>query len=334
LRGITRWVAFWALLAATATGLVACGGGGEAPEGKRQSENPKLQGLVEKTNFNGVKSAELEVRLEIADQVKGEVTRMRASGIFLGAGKGKLPRFDIALVAHGPFVGRELDFVSGLALLPKQLVAYYEGEMYELGPEELRPLKASFQKVQKAGGEGDVNACSEALEGLKISRVVDGFSSEGRGTEVDDTPVVRVSGNLDVSAAINVLIELLEDPGCGPQLAALGVPSARALEGARSRIAEAVEEAQVELALGKGGVLRNLVVELATRPEEADGSEGELGIRFEFILWRLNEIARLPSLQASKPLAALFRRVGFNPLKELKAGRSEGIPDLLEALAP
>jgi hypothetical protein len=326
LRSITRWVVFWALLAAMAAGLVACGGGSEAPEGERQSENPKLQGLVEKTNFNGVKSAEFEVRLEIADQVKGEVTRMRANGIFLGAGQGKLPLFDIGLLAHGPFDGRELEFVIGLALLPKQLVAYYEDEMYELGPEQLRSLKASFQKVQKAGGEGDVNACSEALDGLKISRVVDGLANEA--------PVVRVSGNLDVSAAIDVLIELLEDPGCGSQLAAIGVPSARALEGERGRITEAVEEARVELALGKGGVLRNLVVELTARPEEADGGEGELDIRFEFILWRLNEIARLPSLQTSKPLAALFRRLGVNPLEELKAGRSEGIPDLLEALAP
>ncbi|MDQ3725174.1 MAG: hypothetical protein M3335_04670 [Actinomycetota bacterium] len=318
-----------AVCLALALAAVACGGGGDGDE--PPVSGPR--GLVESAGFDGVESGELEVTLEIDDQVEEEEINMRILGPFMEAGGEGLPQIDIALEAHGPLDGREIDFSSGVALLTDRLVVFYEDETYEPTPAEFQALRERFEEAQEEGSPGDVTACAEAAEGVEIDRFVDGFANEGRSREIDGAPVTRVSGDLDVRGAIGVLVEMSEDPGCGPQLEAVGLPPRRALRLAKPFLARALEDARVEFAVGRDGVLRNFTFHATARPR-AGKRRGEIEIDGGLRLARVNEIESLPFPEGRKPLGALFERLGSNELEGLESGSDEWLADLLEALSP
>jgi hypothetical protein len=310
--------------------LTACGGG----DGEKEKPVPQgPQGLVESAGYDGVESGELEVTLEIDDQVEEEEINMRILGPFIEAGGDGLPQLDMAVEAHGPLNGKEIDFDAGVAWLADRTVVFYEDETYEPTQDEFEALRERFEETQEEGSPGDVTACAEALEGVGVDRFVDGFTDEGRSTEIDGAPVTRVSGELDVSGAIGVLIELSKDPGCGPQLEAAGLPPRGVLRVARPFLARMVKDAQVEFAVGRDGVLRNFTFHITAKPKEGR-RRGEIEIDGGVRLARVNEVDALPVPEARQPLDALYERLGSNPLQGLESGSGEGVVELLEALSP
>jgi hypothetical protein len=323
------WVVV-AVCLALALVCAACGNDGEG-EGETAPKGP--QGLVESAGYDGVESGELEVTLEIDDQVAEEEINMRILGPFIEAGGEGLPQIDMAVEAHGPLNGKEIDFDAGVAWLADRMVVFYEDETYEPSRGEFEALRERFEETQEEGSPGDVTACAEAAEGVEVDRFVDGFTNEGRSTEIDGAPVTRVSGDLDVSGAIGVLIELSKDPGCGPQLEAAGLPPRNVLRVARPLLARIAKDAQVEFAVGRDRVLRNFTFHITAKPREGK-RRGEIEIDGGIRLAQVNEVKDLPFPEGRKPLDALFERLGHNPLKGLEAGDSEGVVDLLEALAP
>ncbi len=325
----------WVVVAA-ALALSLAGCGGEDEEGRSAAPAPVAKGpqeLVESAGFDGVESGELEVTLEIDDQVEEEEINMRILGPFMEADGEGLPQLDLALEAHGPLNGKQIDFDAGVAWLAERTVVFYEDETYEPTQGQFEALRDGFEEIREEDSPGDATACAEAAEGVEVDRFVDGFADEGRSTEIDGTPVTRVSGKLDVSGAIGVLIELSKDPGCGPQLEAVGLPSRGVLRVARPFLARTLKDARVEFAVGKDGVLRNFSFHATAKPKQGK-RRGEIEIDGGLRLAQVNEVDDLPFPEARKPLDALFKRLGFNPVEGLEAGDSEGLVDLLEALSP
>jgi hypothetical protein len=322
---LIRILALFATLAALATVLAACGGSGDNDEG---GGGPR--GLLESADFDGVKSGELELALEIDSQGKEEEVNMRILGAFMGAGEEELPELDMAVEAHGALDGEMIDFDGGLSLLSDRAVINYEQETYEPDPTTFEMLKSDLEEAQQQGEEGDVTACQEAAEGIELSQLIDNLKNEGRRGDLDGTPVTWVSGDLNVSGAIDALTELTEDPACGAQLEAVGPLPLRGLEEADDKSKGRIKEKQVQFAVDRHGVLRDLAVNVTIEPKFPKGEEVEF--EFDLRLARVNEITELPVPSPAKPLEALFKKVGVNSLEQLEASGGEGLAGLLKGI--
>ena len=313
-----RIAALTTLVIAMAGVFAACGTQGGA------------EGGDEWAIFAGAESGELEATLAINDRSgEDEGIRMRLIGTFLGDDEGSLPLVDMGAEAQGVLNGEEVDYSGALLVDSERAVVTHGGETYETDDDAFELLESSFEEALGSGGMGDLTACQRAMEGIDLGRLADNVRAEGRSTTLDGTPVSRVSADLDVVAAIDALVELTEDPGCGPQLEALAPVPLGELRQARSSFERGVKGARVVLAVDKDGILRELTANVILKPKSG---EGVVEAEAVFRLNRVNEITELLPCTGERPLAALFEKLGFDPLKALEAGGGEALTRLLEGI--
>jgi hypothetical protein len=322
-----RILALFATLLALATALAACGGGGEE---SGSGEDP--QKVVEGASLEGVTSGELEVSLNVkAEGKKGGDFHLELSGPFEAGEEGELPQLEMRAKASGSAQGENIDFDGGITLLTDRAFIRYEGESYEVDPTTFGFLKSNFEQAQQQGGEeADVTACQKAAEGIEFSQFTDNLSNEG-GEDVGGATTTKVSGDLSISGAVDALIQLTEDPACSSQLEALGPLPPNQLESAKDELSKAIKKAHVELWVGDDEIIRKLALELTVEPPEAAGEKVELEL--EATLDGVNEEQSFSQPAHAKPLEALFKQLGVNPLEFLEAGGAEGgLGGLLEGL--
>lgn len=319
-----RNLALFTVLAALATGLVACGGGDDGGSG----EDP--QKVVESASLKGVKSGELDLSLRVnAEGEEGGEVDVSLSGPFEEGAKGELPQFDMDLAVEGSAEGEEIDFDGGLTVLTDRAFVDYEGTPYEVDPTTFGFLKSAFEQAQQQSGEEDITACQKAAEGIEFGQFADNLQSEGEA-DVDGTSTTKVSGDLSVSGGIDALIKLTENPACASQLEAAGPLPLSELEEAKGQISKAIERAHVDLYVGDDDIVRKLAAELTIVPPEAADEKVELEL--EVSLGGVNEEQEFSSPSGAKKLDALFDKLGVNPLELLEAGGSEGLGGLLEGI--
>ena len=320
-----RLFALFATLVALATALAACGGGGDDSSG----EDP--QKVVESASLEGVKSGDLDLSLHVkAEGEEGGEVDVELSGPFEAGAKGELPQLEMSATANGSAQGEDIDFEGGITLLTDRAFIAYEGDDYEVDPTTFGFLRSAFEQAQQQGGEeADVTACQKAAEGIKFSQFTENLTSEG-GEDVDGTSTTKVSGDLNVSGAVDALIQLTEDPACSSQLEAAGQLPLDQLEEAKGELSKAIEKAHVDLYVGDDDIIRKAAVELTIEPPEAAGEKVE--IELELTLGAVNEEQSFSSPSNAKPLEALFKQLNVNPLELLEAGGGEGLGGLLEGL--
>jgi hypothetical protein len=321
-----RFFALFAILAALATAFAACGDDDDGGSGG--SEDP--QKVVESASLEGVKSGEMEMSLHVnAEGDEGGEVEVNLSGPFEEGAKGELPQLEISADVSGSAEGEEIAFDGGLTLLTDRAFIDYEGTAYEVDPTTFGFLKSGFEQAQQQGGEEDITACQKAAEGLKFSQFADNLTEEG-SADVDGTSTTKVSGDLNVSGAIDALIQLTEDPACSSQLEAAGPLPLSELEEARGELSKAIKKAHVDLYVGDDDIVRKMAMELTIAPEEAAGEKVEL--EMEITLSGVNEEQSFSSPADAKPLEDLFKELGVNPLELLEAGSGEGLGGLLEGV--
>lgn len=322
-----RVLALFAVLAALGLAVAACGDEGGGGEGATASGS--FEGRLEQADFEGMKSGELEIALEIEDYVAAEEINMRVLGIFLGAGEDRMPQFDMAVEAHGPLNEEQIDFDGGLALLEDRAVLNYQGEIFEPDPATFAEVKSSFEESRGEGGAGDVTACLQILEEVSVNDLIDDLSNEGKAESLDGVPVTRLSGDLDVRRAFRTALELTEDPACGVQLALAGSWTAAELKEIERSLGSRLKERRVEVDLDKEDRLRRLGVDLMLiGPEGAKKKKIEVDL--DVRVARVNEIQELPNPSPGKSMEALSKKLGLNPLEAIETGRAEGLEGLLE----
>lgn len=322
-----RILALFATLAALAAVFTACGGSDD-DSGGGSSGDP--QELVENASLEGVKSGELDLSLHVnAEGDEGGEADVSLSGPFEQGAEGELPQLEISAEVEGSSEGEEINFDGGLTMLTDRAFVDYEGTAYEVDPTTFGFLKSAFERAQQGGGKEDITACQKAAEGIEFGQFADNLQSEG-DADVEGTSTTKVSGDLNVSGGIDALIKLTEDPACSSQLEAAGPLPLGELEEAKGELAKAIEKAHVDLYVGDDDIVRRMAMELTIAPPDAGDEKVELEL--ELTLSGVNEEQSFSSPSDAKPLEALFKKIGVNPLELLEAGGDEGLGGLLEGI--
>jgi hypothetical protein len=192
--------------------------------------------------------------------------------------------------------------------------------------------------LRKQGGQpSEVSACTEAAGKLKISDFIENLS-ESSSAEVGGTSTTKVSGDLNASAALDTISELIEDPACGEQLKAAGpLPSAAELDAAKSTVQDSVKNARVDLYVGDDHIVRQISAQATIEPPASAESKGvkTVDLDLDLKLTGVNEEQTISAPQSSKPLSDLFLKLGINPIELLGAFNGQGtggLGGLLESL--
>lgn len=316
-----RVLALFATLAALVSIFAACGS---------SSNNEDPQQVVEEASLEGVKSGELDVSLHVKSSGKeGGELDLSLSGPFEAGAKNELPQLEMSAAANGEAKGEKIDFEGKLTMLTDRAFVEYEGTSYEVDPSTYGFLKSSFEQAQQEGGnEADVTACQKAAEGIKFNQFVNNLENEG-SEDVGGTSATKVSGDLDVSGAIDAVIQLTEDPACAKQLEAAGPLPLNELEEAKGEVSKAIKKSHVEIAVGGDHIVRKFAAELVIEPPESKSEKVE--VELEATLSGVNEQQSFSKPANAKPLEALFEKLGVNPL-ELLEGGGGGIGGLLKGI--
>jgi hypothetical protein len=323
-----RIFALFAILAALATTFAACGGGDDDGGGSG-SDDP--QKVVEGASLEGVKSGELDLSLHVnAEGEEGGEVDITLSGPFEEGAKGELPQADMALTVDGSSEGEKIKFNGGLTLLTDRAFVEYKGTAYEVDPTAFGFLKSTFEQAQQQGGEEEITACQEAAEGIKFSQFADNLENAGEA-DVEGTSTTKVSGDLNVSGAIDALIKLTENPACASQLEQAGPLPISELEEAKGELSKAIKKAHLDLYVGEDDIVRKMTAELTIVPPDATDEKVELDM--DLTLSGVNEEQTFDAPENAKPLDVLFKQLGVNPLELLEAAGGEGgLEGLLEGI--
>lgn len=319
-----RTLVLLSTMAAVAVLVAACGGGGGDTG---SSEDP--QQVIDKATLEGVESGNLDMSLKI-DSAGGNAD-ITLAGPFQAGAKGSLPETELALKASGESEGENLDFEGGLTLLPDRAYVGFEGDEYEVDPTTFGFIKSGFEQTQQEGSEGaaggEAKACQEVAAELKVGDFIDNLKNEG-GVDVEGIQTIEISGDLNVTGAIDQIIELTEDSACSKQLEAAGPLPLGELEKAKDTLAKDVKKAHAAVYVGEDdNIVRKVETQATIEPE---GDE-KLELDFQLTLGEVNEAQTISAPANAKPLEQLFNKIGINPL-ELLEGGGVGLGGLLEGL--
>lgn len=148
-----------------------------------------------------ISSANIDVSLQARNQ--GQTTGVTLAGPYRSNGKGELPSADLAVRVTGAAPGT----ISGrLISTGKNAFVEYGGQLYEVGEAEIAELKRS--------GEAPEQPTPHDIKSL-MGRMQDWFqeSDAQEDADLEGEPVTRVTGKLDLSAALEDLKALAKRPG-------------------------------------------------------------------------------------------------------------------------
>lgn len=337
---MSRHRALYAIAAALASiaacfALAACGGGGD-----KSSESP--QSVLDEATLQGIESGNIDLSVGVkAPGSEGGNVDVSLSGPFQGEGAGNLPQVDMTAKAKGNFKGKDVDFEGGLVLLPNTAFVNYEGTEYEVDPSTFSFVESALAQAQREGGaesgSGGVAACQEEFGSLKVADFLENGKNEG-SADVEGTSTTKISGDLNVSGALDSVLEVVESHACRAQLAAAGpLPSKAEVEKAKSQVGNAVKSAHVDVYVGDDDIVRQISAQLQLEPQNGGSGPKSAELDIELKLGEVNEEQTISAPANAKPLSKLFLKLGIDPIELLgllqgeEGGKSLG--ELFEGLA-
>lgn len=322
-----------AVLVAVATALAACGGG---------DSDADAQDVIDSATLEGVESGKVDLAVKVRSRGEdGGNVNLDLSGAFQGEGQGELPQLDGTATAKGSLAGERVDFDGGLVLLPNSAYVNYEGTEYEVDPTTYSFVESALQQAQREGGgegeDGGAKACQEEIAGLQFSEFVENAESEG-SAEVGGESTTKVSGELDVPAALEQAVEIAESPACSAQASAAGeLPSGEEIDEARQEVESAVKSAEVELYVGEDDIVRRFAIQLRIEPEGGGDGPSRMDLSLDLQLTEVGEEQQISAPGGkTQPLSKLFLELNINPIELLGLLQGEGeaadLGNLLEGL--
>jgi hypothetical protein len=291
------------------------------------------RGIVEEATLDGIHSGHLDGLLNVSNRSGGDAIRMGFFATFNGLEEEGSPQFLLSLKSQGTMGGRSVDFNGSLGFHPSKAQFIY-GPSYREYPYDFdnatfQELRSKFEAAQQEEGEGDVEACLQDADGLELARLVRNLDSQGRRKNPDGVPVFLVSGEIDVSAFVDLIVRLAQEPTCGSQMRALGIASAPELEASLAGLSRRVTRAEVTLAIDKKGFLHDLVVHAAWKNLQGES----LDLDFAFLLREIDEPIDVPLMADGRPLDELLRKFGSSQAAALDAGGAKVVIGFLEGIA-
>jgi hypothetical protein len=323
-----RILTLFLALIALASAFAACGGSG--------SDSP--QAVVDEATLQGVESGDINLSLGI--DVKGEKSGhidVGLSGPFQKESDAELPELDLTAAAKGSIGDEDINFDGGFTLLGgNKAYVGYEGAEYEVDPTTFGFVKSMLKK--RGGGQtSEASACTDAAGNLKISDFMENLK-EGGSADVGGTSTTKVSGDLNASAALDTVSELIEDPACSEQLKAAGpLPSAAELDAAKGMVQDSVKSTHVDLYVGDDHIVRQITAKATIEPPAGSDNKGVKSVKLDLDLklTGVNEEQTIAAPKTAKPLSDLFLKLGINPIELLGAFEGQGaagLGGLLEGL--
>lgn len=292
-------------------------------ESESSSSSPALVGVP---GLQNVESGELEVLLNVAGSREHDLY-MRVLGTFLGVGSETLPQVDFGAEVSGELRDNPVDISTALISTDDRAVLTYEGDTFETTPHMFDALRRSFGDALGSGSAADLAACLEVAGQIPLSQLAGGPAHPVRTTRLKGSTESTISAELKVQGMIEALHQFEQDPGCGAQLR-VADSLRNALSAVEKELEREADAAEARLTLDENGTWRELWVHMGLGPQGQDAPEAEFVLRLN----KVNEIAKLPPCRGERPLAALFRKLGFNPLESIESGDAEGVLGLLEGI--
>jgi len=328
-------VLFAIALLALSFALAACGSGGSEKSG----ESP--QAVLDEATLEGIDSGSIDLSLGLdAKGPEGGNLDISLSGPFQSLGKGELPKADLTARAKGSIGGDKVDFEGGIVLLPNSAYVNYEGTDYEVDPATFGFVESTLNEAQQEAGaesgSAGAAACQEELGKLKVADFLEGSANEG-SADVEGTATAKISGDLNVSGAIDTVLEAVESQACRAQLAAAGpLPSKSEVEKAKDQVSSSLKSAHVDVYVGDDDIVRQISAQLTIEPKNDGKGPKSVAIDADLKLSGVNEEQEISAPEDAKPLSKLFLKLGVNPIELLGLlqgeGGGEGLGDLFEGL--
>ncbi|MGE5280795.1 MAG: hypothetical protein ACM3N0_00470 [Chloroflexota bacterium] len=313
-----RILTLLATLFALATAFAACGSSSSDP-----------QTVLEEATLQGIESA--DVQLTLGMDVRGSEgghLDVEVSGPFQSESEAELPELDMTASAKGKLGGEKVDFEGGLTLLGDRAFVAYQGSEYEVDTSTFSFVRALMkQRTGSAGKSGEVTACQEAIaEEARPADLIDNLKGGG-SVDVGGTSTTEVSGDLNVSGALDAVIAMRENPACRAQLSATGaLPSRAKLEKSKGEVEGAVKAAHVAFYVGDDHIVRRTTFQMTIEPKKGGRSAKARSVKLDgnLTLTGVNEEQTIAAPASSKPLNALFAKLGINPIELLGLLQGEG----------
>lgn len=297
------------LVALTALTLAACGGDDGDGGGSGGGDTADARTILRET-FSGtheVRSADVDLRLTLAEAGGGESFTVGIGGPFETDGDRELPSFDMQLDAD---LGAQGQFRAGLVSVDERLFVEWQDQAYEVPSQLLDQARSSFdQQSQSQRGQ------SLEAYGIDPQSWIDDPEVVGQ-EDVGGTETDRVSGTLNVKAFLDSVDTLLAEVDRQGLAAASGqdVPD-RIPADDRAEIERTIRDARVDVWSGtEDRTLRKLQVGLGVQPD------GERGGTVDFVLQLdgVNEPQSIEAPASSRPIDELLGQfqglLGGSPL--------------------
>jgi hypothetical protein len=300
--------------------LAACGGGSS-------EESP--QQILEGVSLEGVESAAFDLSLGI--ESKG---RQGGNVEVSVSGQAESEGVEATATVAGTAQGKAVDFEGGLTLFADHGFVNYQGTEYEIDPSNYSFAKSLFlpalsDEARKNGT--DLRACAEAASGTPAGDLVEGLRNEGT-VEVDGTETTKLSGELDVPAAVEAMIELAEEPSCRDQFEGISPWPLYKLRLIGDELVDTPGKTRIAIYVDNDGIVRKVSVELTADPKGA-GRE-PVTADLELSLSEINGDHKIQVPSGAKPLGVLFGKLGVNPIEFLGwSSGGEGVRSLAEKVA-
>jgi hypothetical protein len=305
-----RIFTLFAALIALATAFAACGGGG--------SSDP--QTVVDEATLQGIESGNVDLSMGVdVKGSKGGHLDIGLSGPFQSESEAEYPELDMTATAKGSIGGEKVDFEGGLTLLGEKAYVGYAGTEYEVDPTTFNFVRTIIKR--RSGGKKqstELTACQEAAAELQLSDFVENLKGEG-SADVGGTGTNKVSGDLNVTGAIEATAELSENPACSEELNATGsFPSGARLERAKTQVEKSLKGAHVVLYVGDDHIVRRITAQMTVEPPQGPGGGAKSAeIDLDLTLTGVNEEQTISAPSHSQPLSNLFIKLGVNPIELL-----------------
>jgi len=317
------------VLVSVALAVSACGG----------SSGGGAQEVLDEATLEGVESGKFNLFGEFGPQRPGEGSLwFTFSGKFQSQ-KGKdLPELDLAADVKSLRNGEKTDFEGGITMLGDgEAYVAFDGTEYKVDPTTYGFVSSTLEESEEA------SACQEVVSDRELSEFIEDPSEED-GVDMAGVSVTKVSGEIDGEAAVDALNEMRRDALCGEQLeAVLGMqPTLTELEESEGQAENPIEGARIELFVDSDHIVRRIVLQAPSiePPSSIVGGEGGseiVKLEFDFTLTEVNEPQKITAPKDTKPLSALFVKLGVNPIELLGVLQGgiggAGLTNFLERLA-
>jgi hypothetical protein len=317
--GRFRVIGLLAVLAALALGVVACGGADSPDE------------VLSSTNLEAVESGTLQLALSV--ESGGGSLDVQLSGPFKRRGK-DLPLADLSVRVHRVAPGgASIDLAGGLTLLSDRGFVDYKGVEYEIDPTNFEAAKSSFLPLDpgqpKGGKDSALSVCQEAAASLDLADFVINPVDAG-SVDVAGTSTTKISGKLDLPAALDAIDVLAHSPACEAQLGAAR-RSAAEVERVENALVGATQTAHAEVYVGDDGIVRKFAGRSTIEPK---GDRQPIAVNFELTLSDVNEEPAIKAPTGAKPILVWLQGFGVSPFDALfLVSEPEGLGRILELVA-